>query len=387
MSFKKKISFFVLFLSLFSFSYFLYQRSVILCDKKNQKNRYFIETLMGNFTINDDILLDGLQNGALLRMKNIDQGGPLYYFGYAPKFPRYDHCIGVWGLLRRFGASSQEQLTGLWHDISHTAFSHVADFIFDDGEKGEYSYQDSIHLWYIEHSAAMSLVDKYQISFKQLDPDNGDFNMLEQSLPDMCADRIEYNLHTAFLYNIFDKEDINKILNHLHYDTVTINKETKITKKWYFDDLISAKKFALLPLYFMKTIWNSPFNVVFYKFFSQLIRYSFKNNYLSKDMFHFGNDQEILNILYQIKDPYIESTLVLLKNIEKTFAIVDSENYDEKICPKFRGIDPLVKTKEMAVAQRLSQLDQNFSLYYNMVKDECKKGIKIKYISFDKKLI
>lgn len=383
----------VIFILFLFFCFYLYKYKKIITDYFLHK-RVFYETVMGDFYIEEPIIQDAIKNGALLRMKKIDQGGPLVYFNQAEPFSRYDHCVGVWALLKRFNASTEEQLVGLWHDISHTAFSHVADFIFRDGEKSEYSYQDGIHLWYLKNSKANNIITQYNLDLKSLDPDNGNFSMLERPLPEMCADRIEYNLHTAYAYKIFTKEDINLILSHLHYDLVSYDKNgfKRTEKNWYFDDIESAKKFAFLPLYFMKTIWNAPFNIVFYKFFSELMKYSFDKNYISKNMFHFGTDEEILAILSASKDLYVRYLLDCLKNANTLFEVIDNtDQYDECIISKFRGINPFVKINDKPMkigntknvhetrVKRLTDVDKNFNYFYKTVEKESKKGIKIKY--------
>lgn len=343
-----------------------------------------IVTLMGNFSISKGIISEAIENKAMQRMKLVDQGGPVVYFERAPHFARYDHCLGVWGLLKRFGASEEEQLVGLWHDISHTAFSHVADIIFKESDH-KHSYQDKIHLWYLSNSDAKELISKHNLNINDLDPESGKYLMLEQDLPDMCADRIEYNLHTGFIYNILTKEQINNIIEHLHFDFIKYEDNNQIfkEKKWYFDNITSAKQFALLPIYFMKTVWNAPYSVTLYKTFSQLIQYAFEKNYLSTDMFHFGTDKDILKILETSEDKKIKDFLKQLHHIEQTFSVLNSDekNYDAIFNSKFRGIDPLVKEKEKNIAKRLTNLDQNFKYLYETTKNETEKSIKIKYHS------
>jgi hypothetical protein len=284
-----------------------------------------------------------------------------------------------------FGANEAEQLASLYHDISHTAFSHVADNIFKSLKgahtTGEHSHQDDIHLWYIENSPAFDICKKYNIPLEKLDPDLPEYTMLERPLPAMCADRIEYNLHTAIAYKIMTEEEVQNIISHLHFEPITYKKNNELIteKTWFFDDIISAKKFGLLPLHFIRTIWNSCFNMVLYKFFAYLIRYAFLKQYISKDLFHFGQDKDILDILYKSEDPYVIHMLACLNNIFDAFEIVsdDSTDFDEILKGKFRGIDPLVKINEEA--KTLTEFDFDFREIYNLVKKDSAKGFKVKY--------
>ena len=47
----------------------------------------------------------------------------------------FEHSLGVYLLLRRLGADRREQVAGLLHDISHTAFSHAVDFLISSGSR------------------------------------------------------------------------------------------------------------------------------------------------------------------------------------------------------------------------------------------------------------
>lgn len=364
---------------------FFYQRILSPITQILKKKTHTFSTLYDNFEIQEDVTRDALNTEALTRMQHIDQGGPLAYFGLCPFFSRYDHCVGVWSLIRKFNGSLNEQLTGLFHDISHTAFSHIADKVFEeeDNDYTNHSYQDSIHLWFLKRSSIDNFCIKHKINIDLLDPENPIYTMLEADLPEMCADRIEYNLHTAYVYKLHTKEEIQDIISHLHYEVVSYTDtkgNTQTNKKWYFDDIIYAKKFAVLPLYFIKSIWNAAYNMVFYKIFSHLIKYALNKSYIKKDDFIFGTDKQILDILYTTNDPLILNSIDILNNIFNHFDVISNgEEYDEILKGKFRGINPLVKTENMVSAKHLTELDLDFNYFYNSIKREVEIGYKIKY--------
>lgn len=391
MNYIKKINqFFLIIIILFFTFYFIFENNFFYNKIISPITKIFIKknsysTLYGEYEIDEDILNDALKNPALMRMQNIDQSGPLPYFNLNPFFSRYEHCIGVWSLIRQYGGSLNEQLAGLFHDVSHTAFSHIADNVFkkNNEEYFNHSYQDSIHLWFLENSPVKDLCKKYNIELNSLDPENPEYTMLEADLPDMCADRIEYNLHTAYVFKLYTKTEIQEIVNHLHYDSITYvddQNNQKTGKKWYFDDIIYAKKFALLPLYFIKSLWNSGYNMVFYKVFSYLIKYALEKKYITQKDFLFGTDQKILNILSSINDPIIISIFDIVQNIFNYFEIIrDNKEYDEILKEKFRGIDPLVKINNNFIAKRLTTLDSDFNYFFHLIKKENEFGYKIKY--------
>lgn len=335
-------------------------------DKKLEKP-YLLKTIICDYLVEYEVIDELLKSFALERLKFIDQGGPLFYFEKAPHFQRFEHSIGVMALIKKFNGSLMEQIVGLLHDVSHTVFSHLAENLFnnDDHEKG---YQDKIHLIFLEKSGTFKILEKYGIELKDLDPDCGKYNMLEKALPEMCADRIEYNLHTGILYNIISKNDLDLILNDLKYEN----------NKWFFTTPDIAKKFATLSLYFTKEVWASDWNSIFYKFFVEALKRAIDLKCLNFDIIHYGKDIDVINILKNQNDAYIQYIFDCCEDIKKTYKISNEKDYDFFIQNKFRGIDPSIKIKDNF--KFLTQIDENFKEIYENVKKDCKNGFYIKLI-------
>jgi HD superfamily phosphohydrolase len=105
----------------------------------------YIDRVYGEFEINESIILDLMESDALKRLKKIDQAG------YRPAWvqpdlkiseldhSRFAHSTGVYLLLRQYNASLEEQISGLIHDVSHSAFSHCIDYVFKKQKSREYS--------------------------------------------------------------------------------------------------------------------------------------------------------------------------------------------------------------------------------------------------------
>ena len=89
-----------------------------------------INTIYGKFVITEPILIDLLASKAMQRLKKVHQFGISHYVQKGSDYTRYDHSVGVFALLRRYNQSLPEQISGLLHDVSHTIFSHVADYLF-----------------------------------------------------------------------------------------------------------------------------------------------------------------------------------------------------------------------------------------------------------------
>ncbi|UOG73423.1 HD domain-containing protein [Hymenobacter tibetensis] len=80
-------------------------------------------------------LTDLLHTAPIQRLRGIHQGGAVVLADPAINHTHFDHSVGVLLLIRHLGGSIREQLAGLLHDVSHTAFSHLIDYVLDiDGE-------------------------------------------------------------------------------------------------------------------------------------------------------------------------------------------------------------------------------------------------------------
>jgi len=88
------------------------------------------DRVYGEVQIDNPVLIELMHSAPLQRLKRINQAGVAQYVLPRKNITRYEHCVGVMILLKRLGASLEEQIAGLLHDVPHTAFSHVIDFVF-----------------------------------------------------------------------------------------------------------------------------------------------------------------------------------------------------------------------------------------------------------------
>jgi len=127
------------------------------------------------------------------RLRRISQSGASKYAHPLRTVTRFEHSVGVYLLLRRLGASEQEQVAGLLHDISHTAFSHVIDIVFYSDEQDLHERLKGKFLNRPDLRAALGQMGYKPEDFLSDEP----YTLLEQPLPALCADRIDYSLRDA----------------------------------------------------------------------------------------------------------------------------------------------------------------------------------------------
>ncbi|MCC8417691.1 MAG: hypothetical protein LN588_04240 [Rickettsia endosymbiont of Bryobia graminum] len=313
-----------------------------------------IHTVWGDSKIDDPLLEELIESKAMQRLKNIDQSGPQPYLELLPFFSRYDHSIGVLALLQKAETSKIEQVTGLLHDTSHTVFSHLGDNLFYKANQAK-SYQDSIHMWFFKKMDIQKIVSKYNISPDELDPDNPSYIALEQPLPLLCADRIQYNIHTGIILKKISKIEAKKIVENLQFKD----------NKWFFTNPKIAKKFAVLSLDFTQNLSGSTWNAVVYDCFSHILRRAIDIKLITKDELHFGIDSNVMTKIENSKDPKIQKLFEEYYDKIKTFTTVEFGKGQINIKPKFRGIDPLVYYKGQYLV--LSEIDKNFRHNFNLI--------------------
>ncbi len=292
------------------------------------------------------------------RLKGVDQSGTPAYWDNIPKFSRLDHSLDVLWLVQHFGGDIKEQIAALVHDISHTAFSHVADIVF-----GIPGYQDTIHEWFLQQTEIDRLICGLDLTGKDILPENPEFKRLEQPLPDMCADRIAYNIHTALMLKIISESDVKEIINHLRFDD----------GKWCFTSRKVAKKFADIPLKLIKVLWCSSDDAVIYHITSLILKRAFQLQRITKEDMNFCTDQEILDKLAACDDPTIKRLVSKAKFVKKFYRVLKKGEGTPDFVPKFkfRGIDPWVYNKHTKKFKRLTELNKSFAKRFRSAKKYC----------------
>lgn len=325
----------------------------------------------GTVTIDDPSLLEIINNPAMQRLKKIDQAGPVAYIGLLPSFTRFDHSIGVLALLQdKAAAPFNERVAGLLHDASHTAFSHVGDQIFHQAD-AEHAYQDLIHLEFLSIVNVNEVTEKFGVTLAELDPDRPEYQALEQSLPELCADRIEYLLHTAYKLYYLSKEELSEIFESLYFEN----------GRWFFKDQQQAEKFGALSVHFTKEIYGASWNCGVYALFAELLKEAVTEGLITEDNIRYGKDLEIISNIETNGSPVLKAKLSNLKENPLTLFVVttNKEMADTWITPKFRGVDPWVQGEDGSF-RRLTALSPSYCEKYAFVKSWCHQGYGLQFI-------
>lgn len=307
------------------------------------------DKIYGEFEINDEVILKLIASEPLQRLKGIDQAA--YSKGFYPKADyknntRYAHSVGVYLLLKKYNAPVEEQIAGLIHDVSHSAFSHAVDYALAEGSGKTQGHQDRVFNKFVRESEIPKILEKNSFDLEYI-LDDSNFPLKENELPDICADRIDYFLRNAVLYGDITSKDVQDILQHLK----------AINGKWIFDNYESARKFAEIAFKVNQDYFSSLTSAAMFMGVGNYIKHALQNSYISeKDLYE--NDEFVLKkIAKQHKKD--KELLKLFNRIDRGVKYIDDpEDYEKVVYVKSRVIDPLYF--EGKNIQRVSDKDPNW---------------------------
>lgn len=336
-------------------------------DVIEQGESLYIKTEYGHFEIHEKVLIELIKSPSMERLKLIHQYGVDSYAKDNDWFSRFDHSIGVFVLLRHFGATMEEQIAGLLHDVSHTVFSHVGDFVFDS-YFNRYSYQDDIHEWFLEQTELYQILKKFGYETCCSNASKINQKMLEQDRPDLCLDRVEYLIRGGLNDKILSEQEVQPILDNLVFENGI----------WFFKNQMQAKKLALIALWLSENIFGAAWDQFINLQAANALKRSMEIGVLTLHDIHFSSDDIVWQKMLDADDEIIKNFLNKIINYQDYFEISHTENYDLYLPAKCLGIDPLVKTE--SGCKRLTEVDPDFSQEYTRVNELLNRGWHLKLI-------
>jgi HD superfamily phosphohydrolase len=310
------------------------------------------DRVYGTHKITSPVLQELIKTSQMQRLKGINQSGVPSEFFYTKNYSRYEHSLGVLILLIKFGASEEEQVAGLLHDVSHTAFSHVIDWVV--GNFANESFQDDNLERILKTPEINNILKKYKYDYKRISKLES-YSLLDNEIPNLCADRLDYSLRQM------PQAKAKKLV-----------KEIKVVKgKVVFKNRKSAKEFALEFLRLQSTVWGGYESAVRYKLLANLIKEGLETKIITMDDL-WTDDKKVISKLNKRKNEKMKQILKLLK----TKSLKHLEPKNDVIYKKFRHVDPLY-TNAKGVVVRLSSNDVGFKRQLQKAKAENKQGVKI----------
>lgn len=313
-----------------------------------------VDRVYGQFEITSQVLVDLIQSEPLQRLKKIAQCGMPNTYSHIKSYSRYEHCVGVMLVLRKLGASEEEQIAGLLHDVSHTAFSHVVDWVVGAGKIQD--FQDNHHKEYIKKTIIPQILAQYGYSSERIVAYKH-FGLLERDLPELCADRLDYAVRE------FPETVANECICDL------LEKEGRIVFQHEDKALLFAEHFLQRQM----ENWGGFESASRYRIFADVLRYAMEQNIITMDDL-WQYDDFVVKKLLLANDTYITTTLHALER--KSLKALPKSN--EVVYTKFRYIDPLFLKDGVVV--KLSEVNEVFHRLVKSAKEENEKGIRVPVI-------
>ncbi|MEK3711280.1 HD domain-containing protein [Bacillus sp. FSL K6-1005] len=283
------------------------------------------DVLYGRHQI-DGVLEELIKSAPVQRLKGVYQGGASFLVNPKWNVTRYEHSIGVMLLIKRLGGTIEEQIAGLLHDVSHTAFSHVIDFVFKNEAE---DYHENIFQQVIDQSEIPGILKKHGYDADDLLLNDTRWTLLEQPAPELCADRIDYTLRDMYQYRQITLREAEIFLDHLVVRNGRVFPNGIETAEWF------------VRVYYKEVIdfFMNPVNVYGYEYLAQTLKAALKHNVIAAEDL-LKTDQEVLGILHSSEN---DEVLRLLEKIHPHILVKEDDiHYDFHRKTKMRLIDPSI---------------------------------------------
>lgn len=321
----------------------------------------YTDTIYGTFQIDDPVIIDLIASKPLQRLKDVNQYGASFL-----RFPhlttsRFEHSVGVYYLLRRFNASLLEQISGLLHDVPHTAFSHVSDVVFEDTTQ---TFHEKLQEKVFFESKIPQILKKHGFSIWKL-LNREVFTLAEQELPDLCADRIDYFFRDCVVDKQLAVEDARKMLDDLVvHDGLIAFQTPELAKQCTVTYRTANEK-----------LWAHPLQSALYYLLASALKLALEEGIVSFDDL-FTTDQAVHE---KMKKSGHKEILKYLNDMEHLAVEESAGDYDYHVQPKIRVVDPWVLSAD-GLMKRISELDIEIKKDNQEFLDRMSKGYYVKVL-------
>jgi HD superfamily phosphohydrolase len=303
----------------------------------------WFDPLYGSQEISEPVLLALLDTRAMQRLGGVLQHGVTALLGITQMTSRLDHSVGVMLLARRMGAGLEEQIAALLHDISHTAFSHVIDYVFNDHQHQD--YHERMKAPYLERSDVPEVLHAFGFDWRDF-LDEKSYGLLEQPAPALCTDRLDYFLRDSLGLGLASTAEVARGLEHLvvHQGRIVV------------DDLDAARWMAQTYLAADDASWANFREVGLYELTARAIRIALSLGVLNEaDLW--GSDLQAWRRMQAASQPELRTAMSPIS--AQTRFVWDEEAPSFWVSTKLRTIDPPVLLE--GSLQPLSMLDADFA--------------------------
>lgn len=306
-----------------------------------------------------DFLLPFFESKTLQRLGGISQTcgtGFTKFYKYQFNQSRLDHSVGVALIIWNFTGDKKQTLSWLFHDISHSVFSHVGDFILGDAINQESSEQYITKL-ISEDPVIVEELKKLHLCISDVD-DYAKYSIADNPGPKLSADRLEYTLSTSIVLQTRTIHDIRRIYN----DIVVVTDEGW-EKEMCFQNRDIAEDFWKLSIENDAGCFSSYESVSAMSFLSEILKLMLQKGLISPINLYTLNDLDIIKIIQEGKSEQVKDMWDFFMNLSQykiyRYKPKNTGKYLVSSLAKRRYIDPLVLIS--GNPKRLSGISKEFN--------------------------
>lgn len=296
------------------------------------------DRVYGEIVVTNPLIIELIKSSPMQRLRKINQYGGPVFLEPLRNVNRFEHSIGVWYILKRYGASLEEQVAGLLHDTPHTAFSHVIDLVFPNDN---FAFHERFMEKIIMSSEIPEILKRKGISVKRI-LKNKSHHLLDADLPDLSADRMDYFFRDTRPEELFPKSLIKQFLDGIFVKN----------SKFYFKDVSLASLYAILFMNASRLLWLDPSSHGSFFLLAKALKQAIKIKIVTEEDL-FKTDGDVFEILKASKDSEVKK---YVKRLTPATNFVYAKKSEAEFfgLNKPRVVDPWVQTKGKLV--RLSTL-------------------------------
>ena len=360
------------------------------------------DPVYGKFSVREPVITELVESAPMQRLRRINQSGALQYVD-PRKYTntRFSHSLGVHYLLRKFNASMEEQIAGLLHDVGHTAFSHVSDYLFDDGARKQ-DYNDRMMRTVVMRSEIPAILRSHGFDVEEI-LGKGRFTLMKLPVPDICADVLDYFFRDAVVFGLRKGilDEVRLFMSSLQvipgdsaadttaydrgYDrgsgrpvgcgssrSDAVGRSDAAGRQFVFSNIEMAKRAALGFMECNRRFWSSPEGFASYHLLSEALKESMGSGHIRMDDLMLTDDELFMKLK--------RSGAGVAEKLRKLEGLRAFESPNGSILgvTKARYIDPMVLQKGRI--RRLSEYDGEFKSSMEEFSASMEKGFHIKIL-------
>lgn len=286
------------------------------------------DEIYGEEVVHEPVLVELLQSPEIQRLHGICQHGVTGFLGLTPPVTRLEHSVGAFILVRRVGATIEEQVAALLHDISHTTLSHVIDHALS--KPGERSYHEVHKTRYLETTRLPDILARHGINQDAFEEEL--FPLVEMPSPQLCADRLDYALRDTVSFGKLAMEDARRVVSSLKaFPSATATRRLLV-----LDDPHVALALSRAYITADKDVWSSPPYIDMYERTGRVISELVEAGSVDEGLLWQVSDAEFWTLLRQAANP---EQLRAIERLEEE-GIPEDNGLRLPHCAKIRTLDP-----------------------------------------------